>query len=62
MPQPICLRWWDDLSRLLEVYLLVLESPFFVVVHNARLLLGITIEEDRLRFLVGVFRPTKEVD
>jgi hypothetical protein len=58
MPQPICLRWWDDLSRLLEVNLLVFESSILVVVHNARLLLGVTIEEDGLRFLVGVFWPT----
>ena len=58
MPQPICLRWWDDLSRLLELYLLVFESPILVVVHDASLLLGVTIEENGLRFLVGVFWPT----
>ena len=44
------------------MYLLVFESPILVVVHDARLLLGVTIEEDRFRFLVGVFWPTKEVD
>ena len=44
------------------MYLLVFKSPFLVVVHNTRLLLGVTIEEDGFRFLVGVFRPAKEVD
>ena len=44
------------------MYLLVFESPILVVVHDTRLLLGVTIEEDGLRFLVGVLRPAKEVD
>ena len=58
----ICLILRDNRWRLLKEYLLIFKSPILVVVHDTRLLLGVTIEEDGLRFLVGVLRPAKEVD
>jgi hypothetical protein len=58
----VCQVLRDNRCRLLEVYLLIFESPILVVVHDTRLLLGVTIEEDGLRFLIGVLRPAKEVN